>query len=192
MKGLVLGSTSRYRRSLLERLRLPFTTAAPEVDEDSVKRGNHTPLTLAQDLARKKAEAVFARHPEAVVIGSDQTACVGSKVYDKPGSIDNAIAQLRELRGKEHLLITAVAIAYRGGLVEFKDTTRMLMRDLSEHEIARYVRNDEPIHCAGSYKIEGLGISLFERIDGQDHTAIMGLPLMRLSRELRQIGVPLP
>lgn len=192
MTGLILGSTSAYRRALMERLQVPFTVDAPGVNEDDVKQAGGNPLAIVQELARQKATAVFDRHKNGVVIGCDQAACIDGHMLDKPGSVANAVEQLRELRGKEHLLITAVAIAHSDGLVEFTDTTRLVMRDLTDGEIERYVSAETPLDCAGSYKIEGLGITLFERVDGRDHTAVMGLPMLQLSSELRKIGVLLP
>ena len=192
MAGLILGSTSGYRRALMERLRVPFTCEAPDVDEDDVKQLGHEPLVTVQELARRKAMAVFERNPTCVVIGSDQAVVVDNQLLDKPGDRAGAIAQLMQLRGREHRLITAVTIAHNGGLIEFCDTTRLVMRDLTDDEIARYVDNDEPFDCAGSYKVEQQGITLFERIDSHDHTAIVGLPMMQLGNELRKLGVRLP
>ncbi|MEO6597778.1 MAG: Maf family protein [Planctomycetota bacterium] len=189
---LVLASTSRYRRELLERLRVPFTCQAPGVDEDAVKRTLSTPEAVVRELARQKAQAVAAHHPDAIVIGSDQCACLGNDVLDKPGSAPAAVAQLQRLQGHTHELLTAVAIAHRGKLVEFIDRTRLVMRSLTTAEIERYVAAEQPVDCAGSYKIEALGIALFERIDGQDQTAIMGLPLLRVCEELRRLGLPVP
>lgn len=192
MPGLILGSTSKYRRALMERLRVPFTCEAPGVNEDDVKQLNHEPFATVQELARRKAKAVFDRNPTCVVIGSDQAVVVDSELLDKPGDRRGAINQLTKLRGREHRLITAVTIANSEGLTEFHDITRLVMRDLTEGEIARYVDAEEPFDCAGSYKIEQLGITLFERIDSHDHTAIVGLPMLQLSHELRKIGVALP
>lgn len=192
MPGLVLGSTSTYRRALLERLRVPFTCEAPGVDESVAKAAGGNPLAIVQQLALQKALAVQRRHPDAIVIGCDQLASVDSLLLDKPGTAANARAQLQALRGREHRLLTAVAIAHAGGLQEFVDTTRLLMRQLSDDEIDRYVAAEQPFDCAGSYRIEGLGIALFERIDSRDHTAIVGLPLLQLSAELRRLGLFVP
>ena len=192
MPGLILGSTSSYRRALMERLQLPFTWEAPGVNEDEVKQLDGGPQATVQELARRKAQAVFARNPTCVVIGSDQAVVVDNQLLDKPGGRAGAIAQLMQLRGREHRLITAVAIAHAQGLTEFCDITRLVMRALTEGEIARYVDAEQPFDCAGSYKIEKLGITLFERIDSHDHTAIIGLPMLQLSSELRKIGMPLP
>lgn len=192
MERLILGSTSSYRRALMERLRIPFATEAPHVNEDEVKQSEDNPMAVVKELASRKAQAVFDKHPDAIVIGSDQAVCLGTRLLDKPGNAFNACIQLRELSGQEHQLLTAVAIAHAGGLVEFVDITRLVMRELTDSQIERYVQADEPFQCAGSYKIEGLGVTLFERIDGRDHTAIIGLPLLQLCNELRQIGVELP
>ncbi|MCA3007275.1 MAG: septum formation protein Maf [Phycisphaerales bacterium] len=189
---LVLASTSPYRRELLARLRLPFVCERPGVDEDAVKRALGEPLAIVRDLARAKARAVAARHPGAVVIGGDQGAEVDGALLDKPGDAARATAQLQRLRGREHQLLTAVAVAHPGGLVEWVETTRLTMRALGDDAIARYVAAEQPFDCAGSYKIEGLGIGLFDAIAGDDQTAIVGLPLLRLCRELRALGMLLP
>jgi septum formation protein len=189
---LVLASTSPYRRELLARLRLPFVCERPGVDEDAVKRALGEPLAIVRDLARAKARAVAARHPGAVVIGGDQGAEVDGALLDKPGDAARATAQLQRLRGREHQLLTAVAVAHPGGLVEWVETTRLTMRALGDDAIARYVAAEQPFDCAGSYKIEGLGIGLFDAIAGDDQTAIVGLPLLRLCRELRALGMALP
>ena len=126
------------------------------------------------------------------MIGCDQVAVLDNQLLDKPGTVDGATAQLRQLRGREHRLITAVTILHSDGMIEFADVTRLQMRTLTDGEISRYVQSEQPLDCAGSYKIEGLGITLFERIDSHDQTAIIGLPLIQLSNELRKLGVPLP
>jgi septum formation protein len=189
---LVLASSSPYRRQLLERLRLPFSCRAPSVDEAAVKRALRPPDLVVRELARRKAEAIAASDREAIVIGSDQCACIDGELLDKPGTAPVATSQLARLQGREHCLLTAVAIAHGGALVEFVDTTRLTMRALAAAEIERYVAAEQPFDCAGSYKVEGLGIALFERIDSADQTAIMGLPLLRLCAELRRLGCELP
>lgn len=192
MPALVLASTSPYRRQLLERLRVPFACEAPGVDENAVKALWRDPAAIVVELAKRKANAVAARHPDAIVIGSDQGACIDGELLDKPGSVPNATAQLQRLQGRTHELLTAVAIAHPAGVVEFTDRTHLSMRPLSRGEIDRYIAAEQPLDCAGSYKIEGLGIALFDRIEGGDQTAIMGLPLLRLCRELRGLGLLLP
>ena len=192
MPTLILASTSPYRRQLLERLQLPFTCERPGIDEEAVKRSLRDPRTVVQELARRKAAAVAARHPDAIVIGSDQTASLGGEMLDKPGTAEIACAQLQRLQGREHHLLTAVAIVHARGQREFVDQTRLQMRKLTDEEIARYVAREQPLDCAGSYKIEGLGIALFTRIQGEDQTAITGLPLLRLGQELRALGLWVP
>jgi septum formation protein len=192
MPDLVLASTSPYRSALLARLGLPFRCEAPGVDESAAKTRLRDPLTIVAELALQKARAVAARHPDAVVIGSDQGACIDGDLLDKPGTAANAIAQLRRLRGRDHELLTAVAIVHGGRVTGFVDRTRLTMRRLADAEIERYVAADNPLDCAGSYKIEALGITLFEHIDCADWTAIQGLPLLRLCAELRQSGIAVP
>lgn len=192
MPQLVLASTSPYRRKLLERLGVPFACCDPGTDEAAVKARVMEPEALAVELARHKALAGQRTHPDAIVIGSDQVAVLAGQLLDKPGTAERAVAQLRALQGREHALITATALAHPGGLVTFVDVTRLCMRPLTKAEIERYVAADSPLDCAGSYKIEGLGIALFAGIDSEDHTAITGLPLLRLAAELRQLGRDVP
>ena len=192
MADLILASTSKYRRELLTRLKLPFETVAPGVDEVAVKAAGGPAREVVEELARRKAEAVRRLRPSDVVIGSDQAAVLDGEVLDKPGTEANALAQLRSLRGRRHQLITAVAVAHPGGIERFTDVTNLTMRRLTGEEITRYVRAEMPLDCAGSYKIEGLGVTLFEQIETRDHTAIVGLPLAQLSDTLRDLGFALP
>lgn len=192
MADLILASTSKYRRELLTRLKLPFETVAPGVDEVAVKAAGGPAREVVEELARRKAEAVRRLRPSDVVIGSDQAAVLDGEVLDKPGTETNAVAQLRSLRGRRHQLITAVAVAHPGGIERFTDVTNLTMRRLTDEEITRYVRAEMPLDCAGSYKIEGLGVTLFEQIETRDHTAIVGLPLAQLSDTLRDLGFALP
>ncbi|GIW87260.1 MAG: Maf-like protein [Isosphaeraceae bacterium] len=189
-RPLVLASTSPYRRQLLERLRVPFECEAPEVDETAY--GAAAPAELASTLARAKAAAVAERFPRAVVIGGDQVVALGEAVLGKAGSAEAAVEQLGRLAGRTHELITAVVVVAEGVEWSHVDRTRMRMRTLSEAEIRRYVDRERPWDCAGSYKIESLGISLFEAIEGGDPTAIVGLPLMAVARALRQFGFDVP
>ena len=192
MADLILASTSKYRRELLTRLKLPFETVAPGVDEVAVKAAGGPAREVVEELARRKAEAVRRLRPSDIVIGSDQAAVLDGEVLDKPGTEANAVAQLRSLRGRRHQLITAVAVAHPGGIERFTDVTNLTMRRLTDEEITRYVRAEMPLDCAGSYKIEGLGVTLFEQIETRDHTAIVGLPLAQLSDTLRDLGFALP
>ena len=189
---LVLGSSSRYRQELLSRLRVPFTTASPDIDESML--GHETPREQAIRLARSKAEAIAARFPGACVIGSDQVASSGGRRYGKPGSRDAAIAQLAELSGRTVVFDTALCVidGRRGTRHEALVPTEVVFRALSRPEIERYVDLDDPLDCAGAAKSESLGIALLERLSGDDPTALVGLPLIRLSALLRGIGYPLP
>jgi len=195
---LVLASTSPYRRDLLARLRLPFEQRAPGVDEDAVKALGLAPRAVAEQLARAKAEAVLEElraegGEPAVAIGSDQVCAAGDRILDKPGTRARAIEQLAALRGRTHELITAVCVAGTDGPpFHHTDVARLTMRDLDDAALARYADADEPFDCAGSYKLEALGVALFERIDCADHTAIVGLPLVALSGELARRGFRLP
>lgn len=189
---LILASTSKYRRELLARLGLPFHGFAPGVDEEAFKESGATPASIAAVLARLKAESLSGFDPDAVIIGCDQVAELDGEVIGKPNSVAAAIAQLERLAGREHRLFTGVAVWHRYHCQLHVDTTSLVMRRLARDEIERYVAHDRPLDCAGAYKIESLGISLFESIESSDQTAIVGLPLMAVSTMLRQIGFKLP
>lgn len=186
--ALVLASTSRYRRELLARLRMPFEVSSPDVDETPLP--GERPADLALRLAALKARAVARRRPEAVVIGSDQAADLEGRIIGKPGTHDAAVAQLRAMSGQVVTFQTAVAVARpetgfeRVALVPV--TVRF--RSLSDTHIERYLRIEQPYDCAGSAKSEGLGIALLERIDSDDPTALVGLPLIRTCALLREAG----
>jgi septum formation protein len=190
-RTVVLGSTSRYRRELMERLRVPFTVAAPDVDETPLT--GEAPKALALRLALAKARAVARLHPEAVVIGSDQVADLAGQPLGKPGEHDRAVAQLRQMRGQTVIFQTALAVVCLTTGFEQVDLAevRVVFRDLSDEEIEAYLQAEKPYDCAGSAKSEGLGITLLESIDNDDPTALIGLPLIRTARMLRQAGVKL-
>ena len=190
-RPVMLGSTSRYRRELLERLRIPFSVAAPRVDESPLPGEN--PKSLALRLALAKALAVAALHPEAVVIGADQVADLAGEPLGKPGVHDRAVQQLRQMRGQTVVFQTALAVVCLATGFEQVDLAevRVVFRDLSDDEIEAYLRAETPYDCAGSAKSEGLGIALLESIDNDDPTALIGLPLIRTARLLRQAGVKL-
>jgi septum formation protein len=190
-RPLVLGSTSRYRRELLERLRVPFTVAAPDVDE--TPQPGEAPLALAQRLALAKAQAVAALYPHAVVIGSDQVADLQGEPLGKPGTHARAVAQLSRMRGQVVVFQTALAVVCKETAFVQQDVAavRVLFRDLSDAEIEAYLLAEQPYDCAGSAKSEGLGIALLERIDNDDPTALIGLPLIRTARMIRAAGVKL-
>lgn len=192
MTTLVLASTSRYRRELLERLALPFSVQRPEVDE--TPRPGEAPLALARRLAEAKARAVAAACPQAWVIGSDQVAERDGQPVGKPGSAEKAISQLLAASGREQRFHTAFCLFRQadGGLIAGEDLTVVRFRPLDPDEVARYVASESPLDCAGSFKCEGLGISLFEAIETRDPTALVGLPLIALSAALRRAGFRLP
>ncbi|MFO8153990.1 Maf family protein [Thioalkalivibrio sp.] len=192
LRTLVLGSTSPYRRSLLERLRIPFETASPGVAEDRLPE--ETPPALAERLARAKAADVAARYPDALVIGSDQSAGIGERVLSKPGDHQRAAEQLAALSGQSVVFHTGLCLIDTAsgrewiGVVPFT----VHMRDFDEDEIERYLRLERPYDCSGSFKSEGLGVSLFRRTEGDDPTALVGLPLIRLCAWLREAGMNVP
>lgn len=192
MPRLILASTSTYRRALLERLALSFDTARPDVDETPLS--DETPQALAVRLARAKAEAVLdAGQPDLWAIGSDQVAELDEEPLGKPGSTARAEAQLRAMSGREVRFLTAVCLAGPGGRrLEALDVTTVHFRPLSNGEIARYVDRERPLDCAGSFKSEGLGITLFEAIENRDPTALVGLPLIATARLLREAGFVAP
>jgi septum formation protein len=192
VRTLVLGSTSRYRRELLQRLGLPFTVAAPDVDETPLP--GETPRALALRLALAKAHAVAAQHPDAVVIGSDQVADLHGQPLGKPGTHERASAQLQRMSGETVVFQTAVAVVCAATGFEQVDLApvEVRFRTLTGDEIERYLRIEQPYDCAGSAKSEGLGISLLEAIHSDDPTALVGLPLIRTCRMLRAAGLTLP
>ena len=188
-RQLLLGSTSPYRRDLLARLRIPFEVAAPEVDETAYP--NETPKQLACRLAMAKARAVAARFPSHVVIGSDQVADLDGLALGKPGDHARAVRQLQQMRGQTVVFQTAVAVVCRGSGFAQMDLAQVQVkfRDLSDAQIEAYLLAEMPYDCAGSAKSEGLGIALLERIDNDDPSALVGLPLIRTCRMLEAAGV---
>lgn len=188
---LILASTSKYRGELLSQLGWPFEAMAPGVDEDQLKNQELSPTQLAMELAKLKAQAVFKKRPDACVIGSDQVCMLNGELLGKPGNKARAIEQLQKMQGTHHELITAVTILSPHGEIHFHNRTLLFMRPLNLKEITHYVDQDLPLDCAGSYKLESTGIKLFEKIEMDDHTSIIGLPLIQLNNHLLQIGYPL-
>lgn len=185
---LILASSSPYRRSLLERLRLPFDVQAPDADETALLA--ETSAELARRLALAKATAVASSNPDAVVIGSDQVPSLDGVSLGKPGSPKAAFEQLSACSGHRVDFYTGLAVIAPGrdALVTC-ETTSVYFRELTAAEIRRYLELDEPFDCAGSFKWESLGIALFERLEGEDPTALEGLPLIALCRMLREVGL---
>jgi septum formation protein len=188
-RQLILGSSSLYRRGLLERLRLPFAVVTPDVDETPA--ASETPRELALRLALAKAQAVSARYPNAVVIGSDQVADFNGEPLGKPGTHARATAQLQRMRGNTVVFQTALAVTCQATGFSQLDLAPVTVkfRQLSDAEIESYLQAETPYDCAGSAKSEGLGIALLESIDSDDPTALVGLPLIRTCRMLRAAGV---
>ena len=190
-RQLILGSTSRYRRELLERLNIPFQVASPDVDETPLPQ--EISSVLAERLALAKAKAVAAQFPLAVVIGSDQVADLNGQSLGKPGTHDKAVAQLRMMRGQTVVFQTAVAVVcLETGFEQCSlAAVRVKFRDLTDDEIENYLCIEQPYDCAGSAKSEGLGIALLAAIDSDDPTALIGLPLIRTCQMLRAAGIEL-
>ena len=190
-RQLILGSTSRYRRELMQRLHMPFEVVAPDVDETPFLY--EVPGALAERLALAKALVVAAQFPRAVVIGSDQVADLEGQSLGKPGSHEKAVAQLRLMRGKTVVFQTAVAVVCLESGFEQRSlaAVKVKFRDLTIEEIENYLHIEQPYDCAGSAKSEGLGIALLDSIDSDDPTALIGLPLIRTCQMLRAAGVDL-
>jgi len=186
---LVLASTSTFRQALLERLGLPFTTAAPEVDE--TRRPEEPPQVLVLRLAESKARAVAPGHPGSLIIGSDQVACIEGQVLGKPGGRDAAIAQLQQASGKTVVFHTGLCLlnSSTGRAQTLVEPFRVHFRPLTLERITGYLDREQPYNCAGSFKSEGLGIALFERLEGEDPSALIGLPLIRLVTLLESEGL---
>ena len=190
-RRLILGSTSRYRRELLERLQIPFDQASPDVDETPSPGEN--PRALAERLALAKAHAVARQFPQAVVIGSDQVADLDGLPLGKPGTHERAVAQLKQMRGKTVVFQTAVAVVCleSGFSQSAVAPVKVAFRDLGDDEIENYLRAEQPYDCAGSAKSEGLGIAILSSIESDDPTALVGLPLIRTCNMIRAAGIVL-
>jgi septum formation protein len=194
MRPIVLASTSPYRSSLLGQLGIKFVTQDPGVNENPIKALVRDPRKLVRSLAKVKAEALGQRFPEALIIGGDQVAELDGEILSKPGSVPAACRQLGRLAGRTHRLWTGVAVhePRTGRTLSAVERHCLTVRKLSRKQIRAYVEGVQPVDCAGSYKIEGMGMALFEDIRGRDPSAIVGLPLLRLVGLLLKFGVPLP
>ncbi|MDQ5768181.1 Maf family protein [Thiothrix subterranea] len=190
-RRLILGSTSPYRRELMQRLAIPFETAAPDIDETRYDGESARDMVLR--LSLQKAQAVAAQYPDALIIGSDQCAVLHEQVIGKPGNHDNAVKQLQNASGQTVAFLTGLCLydsrdgSYQLDVVPFA----VDFRELSDAEIDAYLHKDQPYNCAGSFRSESLGITLFKRMHGDDPSALMGLPLIRLSEMLRTVGISL-
>lgn len=193
---LILASTSKYRRALLNGLGLPFSAMSPACDEEALKDPRLEPQALAEHLAEAKAASIAVQQPEAVVIGSDQLGAIEIDghwtILGKPGTTTHAVDQLALMSGRTHVLITAMVVARGSERWRHTDITHLTMRSLNRAALERYVAADQPLDCAGAYKLECRGIVLFERIDSADASAITGLPLLALTRILAGLGYAIP
>lgn len=188
MKPIVLASTSPFRRSLLEKLGLPFIAAAPQVDE--TPRLGEDARQLVTRLAQAKAQALKEHYPEHLIIGSDQVCVLNNQIAGKPHTEENAVQQLLQARGTIVTFYTGLALynSQNGQLQTLCEPFDVHFRHLSEEEIRRYVQKEQPLQCAGSFKSEGLGITLFNRLEGKDPNTLIGLPLISLCEMLRNEG----
>ena len=185
--GIILASSSPYRQALLSRLGVSFQTDSPAIDEAPFAGESATDLVAR--LSKAKAQAVLTRHPDAVVIGSDQVACLGDAILGKPGNIPNAIAQLSQCAGRQVTFLTGLCVADRQRERYSLSRTEVRFRRLTPEQIRRYVERELPLDCAGSFKCEDLGIALFEAITSDDPTSLIGLPLIQLTSQLMEFGL---
>jgi septum formation protein len=192
MLPLILASSSPYRRQLLAQLGLDFECRSPDTDESALPE--ESPQQLAARLAYQKALAVAEQHPNALIIGSDQVACLDDKILSKPGSIDKAIEQLTLCSGRAVNFYTGLCLynSRRNSNQQKLECFTAHFRQLSPEQICRYIKAEQPLDCAGSFKVEGLGISLFERLEGNDPNSLIGLPLIQLVTMLNKEGLALP
>lgn len=189
---LILASTSRYRKALLEKLGLPFQCASPEVDETPIP--GESAKALVRRLARAKAMAIAERHDHGLIIGSDQVCVCDGQILGKPGTVENAVAQLMRAQGKRVTFLTGLCVidAASGHAEQMVEPFAVHFRSLDEAAIRRYVEAERPLDCAGSFKCEGMGIVLFEALEGRDPNALIGLPLIALIDLLGRHGLHLP
>lgn len=190
-KPLILGSSSRYRKALLDRLGLSYDCVSPDIDETALV--GETAGDLVARLAKAKAQTVASTHPNAVVIGSDQVCINGDQILGKPHNVENAQAQLAAASGKAVSFLTSLCVLDTDGTAyEATSEIKVQFRDLSAEEISRYIASDKPLDCAGSFKSEALGVSLFASVSTDDLTALEGLPLIKTCEFLRACGFQLP
>lgn len=191
--NIILASTSSYRKSLIEKLGIPFSCIAPLINEDSLKMSltsqSLSPSETAEKLSYEKGLSVFKEYKDkALVISGDQLVCFENKILGKPKTIENAIEQLSLLNNKTHQLITSITLFNREQIIKYNHITHLKMKKLTQFEVKNYINKDKPLDCAGSYKIEESGIILFESIDTDDFSAIQGVPLIWLSNQLKEFG----
>ena len=186
---ILLASSSSYRRELLQKLHLPFSWASPNINEAALPEQSPQALTLR--LAEQKAKALAANHPEHLIIGSDQVATLDGAIIGKPGTHSTAVEQLQKCRGRDLVFLTSICLLNtKTGKTQLSlETYNVSFRELSDQQIDRYLRLEQPYDCAGSFKAEGLGISLFNKMEGEDPNTLIGLPLIALIRMLNNEGI---
>jgi len=189
---LILGSTSPFRAEILQKLCISFNTAAPDINESPL--ANESPSELVERLSVCKAKKVAETHPAALIVGSDQVACVDQQILGKPHTHENAIEQLRFLSGKIVSFHTGLCLfnSESGNTQSTVEVFKVYFRALTDDQIERYLRNEQPYNCAGSFKSEALGISLFKKLEGDDPNTLIGLPLIRLVEFLFNEGLQVP
>lgn len=192
MQKIILASTSIYRKQQLERLNISFSTAAPNVDEEALKARGLDHIQLSKELSLLKAQNISNQQDNAIVLGGDQVASFNQRILSKPKTRERAFEQLKSMAGEEHQLITSLAIIANRQEYIYTCIAKMQMRPLTDTQIWRYIDSDEPLHSCGSYRLEALGISLFESIDCEDYSSIIGIPLMWTARTLSKLGVSVP
>ncbi|TWX71759.1 septum formation inhibitor Maf [Colwellia demingiae] len=189
MKTLVLGSTSPFRKTILEKLQLPFYCAKPNIDETEKK--DESPQALVERLAIEKAKAVSSEYPNALIIGSDQVAVCEEEILGKPHNFDNAVVQLSKFSGKSITFYTGLCVydSEKDKTIALVEPFTVHFNQLSQKDIANYLNAEQPYNCAGSFKSEGLGICLFSKLEGDDPNTLIGLPLIKLVELLKQHGI---
>jgi septum formation protein len=187
---LILASQSPFRKLQMEQAGLHFEAISPLADEEALKAADLPPLELCVFLAEKKAESLQQSYPEAILVGSDQMALLDAEVLGKPGTPEKAIAQLQKLNGRTHQLVTSLVVLHKNRKFVHLERALLTMRTLTDQQIRDYVNADRPLGCAGSYKIESRGIGLFTKIQVEDHSSIIGLPMMRLIEFLLELNFP--
>lgn len=186
---LILGSSSQFRQNQLKQLDLEFSCVSPNIDEDAIKNEGLSPLEVSRELSLQKAQEVLKTHPEAIIIGGDQVLNFNGEIFNKPETIENAISHLKKLRGNTHELITSIAVISKEKEVIKTVISKMTMKDLTDTQIERYVKTDEPLWSCGAYKLETQGIALFDKVECPDHSSIIGLPLISLAKILPEFGI---
>lgn len=187
--NIILASSSIYRKKLLSQLNIDFTCISADIDEDSYKEKIADHYELVQKLGFEKAKVIQKQNPDALIIGSDQLVSFGNEVLGKAAKHTHAIKQLEKLQGCEHKLLTSYTLLYKDQVITHTNTTLLKMRALTKENIEKYLLEDRPYDCAGTYKLELKGISLFEKIQTDDQTSIIGLPLIQLTTDLLSLGV---